>query len=622
MTRFITQRFYNDDMKKKLLLISFLLLTLPITLVAQEPVRFTASAPSSVALERPFQLVYTVNATGKDLRTAEFNHFEILAGPFESRSSSYQIVNGKANSSVTVTYTYTLQATKVGTFTIPSASITVDGKKHNSNGVSIKVLPADEEPAERSSKNNQNPKASGTAISDEHVFIKTHVSKSSVYEQEPVLITYKLYTLLDVVQCTNRKMPDFKGFMKNEIELTQNKQFSYENLNGRNYGSVVLFQALLYPQQAGELRIEKAVFDAVIRIQNKQQVRSIFDDFFDSYSNVQKTLVAPSARVHVKALPGNKPANFNGAVGALSVNSSLSAQRVKANEAVTLKITLSGSGNLRMIQNPIVAFPDGIEVYDPKVTNNFKTSTTGVSGAKIIEYMFIPRHAGNYEIPSVEITYFDINLRSFKTLRTPKYTLQVDKGVNSGEQAVSANFATKEDVKQLATDIHYIYTGHIHPNKNYQPFFGTPLSWLLYIVPLMLTIGLFIVFRKKAIERADIGLVRNKNANKLAQKRLKIAARMLNEGNTELFYEEIMKAVWNYLSYKLNITVSMLTKDNVIAELQNRNIDEVLIQEIIHILNTCEFARFAPTNSQQEMGHLYASSISALSKLENSFRKV
>jgi len=608
-------------MKIKIVLLNvFLLLT--VLARADEPVRFTASAPSTVILDRPFQLVYTVNATGKDMRTSDFNNFEVLAGPFESRSSSYQIVNGKTSSSVSVSYTYTLQATKTGTFTIPSASIVVDGKKYNSNGLSIKVLPADDNATSKSGK-EESRSAAGQGISGENVFIKAQVSKTSVYEQEPLLVTYKLYTLLDVVQCTNRKMPDFKGFMKNEIELSQNKQFSYENFNGKNYGTVVLYQVLLYPQQAGELKIDKAVFDAVIRVENRQQVRSIFDDFFDSYTNVQKAITANGAVVSVKPLPGNKPANFNGTVGNLSLTSSLSTENVKANDAVTLKVVISGSGNMKMIQNPDIKFPDGFEVYDPKVNNNFKTSTNGISGTKIIEYMFIPRHGGDFQIPSAEISYFDIKDRAYKTLRTPVYNLKVAKG--TGENAtsvVSSGYVAKEDLKKLGNDIRFIVTDKLELQKEVDPFFGSPLSWLGYLIPLIISIVLFLVFRKNVVESSNLDFVRNKKANKAAQKRLKLAAKLLNEGKKDLFYEEVMKAVWNYLSDKLTIPVASLTKENVSTELESRSVEKEMIAAFIDILNTCEYARFAPNSGQQEMGNLYEMSIDTISKLENTMRKV
>lgn len=608
-------------MKLKLVLFSFLLLAFQ-AVWADEPVRFTASAPSTVILDSPFQLVYTVNATGKDLRTSDFNNFEVLAGPFESRSSSYQIINGKTSSSVSVSYTYTLQATKTGTFTIPSASIVVDGKKYNSNGLSIKVLPSDDKAASKSGKEGSRS-AAGRGISNENVFIKAQVSKSSVYEQEPILVTYKLYTLLDVVQCTNRKMPDFKGFMKNEIELSQNKQFSYENFNGKNYGTVVLYQVLLYPQQAGELRIDKAVFDAVIRVENRQQIRSIFDDFFDSYSNVQKTITANGVVVNVKPLPTNKPANFSGTVGSLNLTSRLSAENVKTNDAVTLKVVISGSGNMKLIQNPEIKFPDGFEVYDPKVNNNFKTSTSGISGTKVIEYMFIPRHSGEFQIPSAEISYFDLKTRSYKTLRTPIYNLNVAKGTgDNSTTVVNSGYVAKEDLKKLGNDIRFIVTDNFELQKEKTPFFGTAMSWLGYIIPLIISIILFLVFRKNAVESSNLDFIRNKKANKAAQKRLKLASKLLNEGKKDLFYEEVMKAVWNYLSDKLTIPVASLTKENVSTELEKRGVDKDLIAAFIDILNTCEYARFAPNSGQQEMGNLYETSIDTISKLENTMRKV
>jgi len=608
-------------MKIKIVLLKvFLLLT--VLVWADEPVRFTASATSTVILDRPFQLVYTVNATGKDMRTSDFNNFEVLAGPFESRSSSYQIVNGKTSSSVSVSYTYTLQATKTGTFTIPSASIVVDGKKYNSNGLSIKVLPADDNATSKSGK-EESRSAAGQGISNENVFIKAQVSKSSVYEQEPLLVTYKLYTLLDVVQCTNRKMPDFKGFMKNEIELSQNKQFSYENFNGKNYGTVVLYQVLLFPQQAGALKIDNAVFDAVIRVENRQQVRSIFDDFFDSYSNVQKAITANGAVVNVKPLPTNKPTNYNGTVGSLNMTSNISAENVKANDAVTLKVIISGSGNMKLIQNPGIRFPDGFEVYDPKVNNNFKTNTNGISGTKIIEYMFIPRHSGEFQIPSAEISYFDIKDLTYKTLRTPVYNLKVAKGTGENSTAVvSSGYVAKEDLKKLGNDIRFIVTDKFELKREENPFFGTTLSWLGYIIPLIISIILFLVFRKNVVESSNLDFIRNKKANKAAQKRLKLAAKLLSEGKKDLFYEEVMKAVWNYLSDKLTIPVASLTKESVSTELESRGVEKDLITAFIEILNTCEYARFAPNSGQQEMGNLYETSIDTISKLENTMRKV
>jgi hypothetical protein len=610
-------------MKIKIALISLLILILnTVKVFADEPVRFTASAPSTVILDKPFQLVYSVNANGRDMRVPEINNFEVLAGPFESHSSSMQFINGKSSSSVSVSYTYTLQAQKTGTFTIPSASIMVSGQKYTSNGVSIKVLPADAAGAAKSQGGQSGSNAGTQSISNDNIFIRTSVSNANVYEQEAVLVTYKLYTLADVVQCVNKKMPDFNGFMKQDIEQNQNKQFSYENFNGKNYGTVVLYQVLLYPQRSGVIEIEKANFEAVVRVQNRAQARSIFDDFFDSYTNVSKNIIAPATRITVNALPANKPASFSGTVGRFSLNSSITTQQIKANEAVTLKINIAGAGNMKLIKNPDIKFPEGFEMYDPKVNNNFKTTPTGVTGTKTIEYLFIPRHSGDFEIPAAEFSYFDVKERTYKTLRTPAYKLEVLKGDgNESATVVGSSYIDKQDVKQLGKDIRYIQTEKFDLSKEEEPIYGTLTCWLMYLIPLLLSLALFIVYRKQAKDNANLDLMKNRKANKVAVKRLKTAQKLLKEGNKDKFYEEVLKAVWTYLSDKLSIPAASLTKDRIIEELTSRGIELVIINQFVEILNTCEFARYAPNSGQQEMGNLFAETMEAISKLEELIKK-
>ncbi|HOV84346.1 MAG TPA: BatD family protein [Paludibacteraceae bacterium] len=600
-------------MKRKILL-CLVFLTGILTVKADEPVSFTASAPSTVILDKPFQLVYTINAVGKDLRIPEIKDFDILAGPFESHSSSIQIINGKRTTSVSNSYTYTLLPKRTGTFTIPSASIMVDNQKYTSNGLTIKVLPADKE---SSKSEKQESSTSPSNISEKNIFIRTSVSKSTVYEQEPVLLTYKLYTLLDVVQCINKKMPDFDGFLKQEIEQAQNKQFSYENYNGRNYGTVVLYQALLYPQRPGVISIDNANFEAVIQVKNQTSIHSIFDDFFDSYTNVSKNLIAPGVKINVKPLPQNKPSLFAGAVGTFTMSSSLSANQIKENEAVTLKINIAGIGNLKLIQAPEIKFPNDFEVYDPKITNNFKTTLAGVQGTKTIEYLFIPRHHGEYTIPSAEFSYFDLRDNVYKTLRTPEYTLHVLKGNESPTTTVVGNYSNKQEIKQLGKDIRYIYTGNIKLNRTSQPLFGSLTGWLMYLITFLVAIVLFIIFFKKMKENENIVLVKNKRASKVAQKRLKTALKFLKMGKKDEFYEEILKGIWNYLSDKLNIPIASLTRETIITELNKKEVDQSIIEQLINILNSCEFARYAPQSGQQEMGDLYSDAIKIIEQLED-----
>ena len=605
-------------MKRKIFLLSLLIISMS-AVFADEPVRFSASAPTAVVMDKPFQLVYSINANGKDLRVPEFTNFDVLAGPFESHSQSVQFINGKSSSSVSVSYTYTIQAQKTGTFTIPSASITVDGKKVTSNGVSIKVLPADANVPASKGQGNQGGQAS---ISGDNLFIRTEVSKTNVYEQEAILVTYKLYTLVDIVQCNPKNTVDFNGFMKQELDQPANKQMALENYNGRNYGTFVLYKVLLYPQHSGVIQIDKWNFEAVVRVQNKAAQRSIFDDFFDSYTNVSKYVTAPAVKINVNALPtANKPSSFNGTVGHFSLNSNITASQVKANDAVTLKMTVAGSGNMKIIKNPVIKFPDGFELYDPKVTNNFKTEASGVSGTKTIEYLFIPRHSGNFEIPSAEISYFDTQEKTYKTLRTPVYKLNVLKGEGNETQIVAGNYFDVLDVKQIGKDIRFIQTNKFKISKEEEPIFATLICWLMYLIPLLISLMLFIFFRKQVKENANISLVKNKKANKVAQKRLKLAQKLLKEGNKDSFYEEVQKATWTYLSDKLSIPVSSLTKERVEEELTELKVESIIINQFIQILNTCEFARYAPNSGQQEMGNLYIETSKAISDLEERFKK-
>ena len=607
-------------MKRILIFFTSVLLTLT-ALSAQDKVSFTASAPATVYMDTPFQLVYSVNASAKDLRAPDFQFFEILAGPFESHSSSYQNINGKATSSVNVSYTFTLLPNKVGTFKIPGAAIEVDDEKYVSNAMTIKVLPADK--TQSQGQGGAGSPATGAEtqrISNDNIFIRTSVSKTNVYEQEAILVTYKLYTLLDVAQFTEMKFPDFNGFLKQEIAQPKNAQLSYENYNGKNFGTVVLYQVLLFPQRTGEINIDKANFTAILRIQNKAQVRSIFDDFFDSYSNVQKSLTAPGARITVNALPAGKPASFTGAVGNFSLSSSISKTNLKANDAGIIKVVISGTGNMKLLQNPEIKFPEGFEVYDPKADNKFSTNANGVSGTKTIEYMFIPQHAGVFNIPSAELSYFDLNDRTYKTLRTPAYRLNVAKGVG-GENTIVGNYTNKEDVTQMAKDIRYIHTGKIKLHAEETPLFGSMLFWMMFLIPLLVAGILFIYFRKQIRENADISLMKTKKANKVAQKRLKLAQKFLTEGKKSQFYEEVMKAVWTYLSDKLSIPVASLNKENIAAEMTERGIDNELTNQFTNILNTCEYASYAPNSGQQEMGNLYEETIEAIGKVEEYFKK-
>lgn len=614
-------------MKKSLYIILFLGFALS---AFAEDVVFKAQAPSQVIVGRPFQLTYSVNQRSRDLRAPEFTDFDYLAGPYTSTSSSTSFVNGHRSSSFTQTYTYTLMAQKAGTFTIGPATVKVDGENYQSNGVRIQVLPEDEQPtaqqAQQQSPANQRSQATqssqGENVSSENLFVRTVASKTRVHEQEALMITYKLYFAnVDVAQLTNNtKLPEFTGFLKQDIEQGE-IQTQLEHYNGRNYQTAVLYRTILYPQHSGDIKIDPAKFEAVLRVQTRQQVRSIFDDFFGSYTNVTKMLTAPGVTIHVAALPSGKPAGFSGGVGKFSITPSISQTEIQTNDAVTIKLDITGAGNMKLLKTPAIDWPEGFEPYDPKVTNNFNTTTAGVSGTKSIEYLAIPRSAGEYTIPPLTFSYFDIEDKAYRTLSTPEYTIHVKRSgasehSGSDNDGAVVSYTHKEDIKQLGTDIRYIDTKPLNITHRKSQITNYNHLWLCYVVPLILAIVLLIILRKRIKENADITRVRYKRANKVAQKRLKAAAAALKANDKDHFYEEIERAAWTYLSDRLSIPTAELNKDNIAALLHEKRVSEDLINEVKNVLSTAEFARYAPS-TDHAMDDLYTATTNLINNLEN-----
>lgn len=589
---------------------------------ADEKITFTASAPEVVVSGDQFRLTFSINSQKiKDFRAPNIKGLEVLMGPSRSTQSSTQIINGNVTSTKSTTFTYILMAEKEGTYSIPGATIVADGNNYTSNSVSVKVLPPDQSTGTTSNNGRTSRnQANNGKISEKELFITATASKTSVYEQEAILLTYKIYTQVNLTQL-HGDMPDLKGFHTQEVELSSQKQWSLEHYNGRNYNTTVYSQYVLFPQQSGKLEIPSITFEGTV----SQLVASDdpFDAFFNggsNYVNIKKNIVAPKLTIDVKQLPAGKPANFSGGVGEFTISSSINTQELKTNDAVTIKLVISGTGNMKLINTPEVGFPQDFEIYDPKVDNNFNLTREGLSGSKVIEYLAIPRHAGNYTIPAIKFVYFDLKSKTYKTLKTDPYTLNVAKGEGNASQVVS-NFTSKEDLKVLGKDIRYIKTGdtNLSPKGNY--FFGSTAYFMWYLIPLALFIAFMIVYRKQAIENANVAKVRTKKANKVATKRMKNAGKLLAEKNTSAFYDEVLKALWGYISDKMNMPVSQLSKDNIEEELIRHNVSEELIKDFIGTLNECEFARYAPGNQNEAMDKVYSSAIDVISKMENSIKR-
>ena len=594
---------------------------------AEDEVSLTVDAPDVVVVGDQFRLTFTVNTQDADNFLApSISGLSVLAGPYRFSGRNISVINEKMTNVSYLSYAYTLMAEKEGTFTIPAASIEVEGVKIFSNAFAIKVLPPDKSSSSNGNSNAQarggnasRTQKAGTRIDDDDLFITATANKTKVYEQEAILLTYKVYTTVNLRQLYG-KMPDLKGFHTQEVDLPQQKTFSLERYKDRNYNATVWSQYILFPQQTGKLEIPSITFEGIVA-----QRTAVSDDPFDAFFNgggyveEKKNIVTPKLTINVESLP-DKPENFSGGVGEFTMTSSINSQEMKTNDAVTIKLSIKGSGNMKLLNAPDVKFPTDFEVYDPKVTNNFNITKNGLSGTFDVEYLAIPRHAGTFTIPAIEFTYFDLKTKTYKTLKSDSYTLKVAKGEGNADQVV-ANFTSKESVKVLGQDIRFIKLGDTSLKQKGNFFYGTMAYCLWYIVPLLIFIILIVFFHRQAAENANIVKMKNKKANKVATKRLKLAGKLLSENKKNEFYDEILKALWGYISDKLNIPVSQLSKDNIESKLSEYGVDALLIKEFIDALNECELARYAPGNENEAMDKVYTASVNIISKMENSIKR-
>lgn len=579
-----------------------------------EDVRFSVDGPRQVIQGQQFQLEYTLyNASGKDLNLPDFTGCKVL---YQGTSSgtSVSIVNGNVNRQTTETHVITLRAEKEGSYTFSPATISANGRTYSSNTWKLTILPPDK----TSASSGSNRQAGGQSSDDTALFIRTVLSKTRVYEQEALLATIKLYTRASGVQAQNYSFPSFEGFVVQDIDLPQNTSFELENYNGVNYKMAILKQCLLFPQRSGKITITPGTFE--FQVESFQFVNGPFGPMRVP-QGVERTVSSNAVTVDVLPLPSGKPASFMGGVGDFTLSSSISSTHVKANEAITLKLVFKGSGNLKYLKNPELKLPNDFDTYDPKVDLSVKASAGGVSGTRTVEYTTIPRFAGTFKIPAVEVSYFDTKSKQYKTLRTEEYEVTVDKGApGSGGKTVS-NFSNKEDLRLLNQDIHYIKLNKMKLVQTPAVYIDQWVYWLWYILPAVAFIVFVFINRKQAKANANVALMKNRKANKVALKRLKIAGKYLKNHDKEHFYDEVLKAVWGYLSDKLNIPNSELTKDNVAAELAKYGAGEELIAEFNDILGRCEFAQYAPAQSNEAMDELYNHTVEAIGKMENTVKK-
>ena len=602
-------------MKRYLLVVSLLMITWAVS--AQT---LTANAPSQVQNGENFRLTYTVNTSNaSDFRIGEIPEaLEIITGPYTSEQSNFQMVNGHTSSSSSITYTYILCANKNGSFTIPAARVHANGKTITSNPLKVtvsgKAAGTGNAPKMHDDYDDRpQMRAAGTPISGSDLFIKVSANKQRVHEQEPILLTYKVYTLVDLTQLEG-KMPDLTGFHSQEVKMPQQKSFHIESVNGRNYRCVTWSQYVMYPQMTGDLEIPSITFNGTVIQQNRNV--DPFEAFLNGgsgYVEVKRSIKAPGLKIHVDPLP-KRPDNFSGGVGKFNISGQLNKTEVKANDPITVRVVVGGIGNLKLIKQPVVNFPKDFDKYDPKVTDKTKLTANGVEGNMIYDFLAVPRNQGKYTIPPVEFTYYDVAANAYKTIKTQAFELEVEKGDGNGGTAV--DFTDEKN-----QDIHAIKTGKVVRQDAASLFFGSASYWIILALLLAAFIALMIIFRRRAIENADIVKMRGKKANKVANKRLRAAHKLMVAGKQGEFYDEVLRALWGYMGDKLNIPVSELSHDNIADKLAEHHVDEQTVNTFIEALDECEFERYAPGDAAGNMNKTYESAATAIEKIEEVMKK-
>ena len=582
--------------------------------------QIAVSVPSHVEAGENFRLSYTINTQDVDeFRAGNIpGGLELIAGPYTSQQSSYRMVNGHTSSSSSITFTYTLYAAKDGSFTIPPAHARINGRMVASRAAKVVVSGRSRNsggaPKMHGEDESREPSmaSAGTRITANDLFIKVTANKRRVHEQEPILLTYKVYSLVDLTQLEG-KMPDLTGFHSQEVPLPQQKSFHLERVNGKPYRAVTWSQYVMYPQMTGKLQIPSITFKGIV----VQQNRSVdpFEAFLNGgsgYVEVHRNIVAPGLTVQVDPLPA-KPAGFSGGVGRFNISAQLTKKEVKAGDPVTLRVVVGGNGNLKLIKQPEVNFPKDFDKYDAKVTDKTKLTSTGVGGNMIYDFLFVPRNQGTYTIPAVSFTYYDTGLNAYKTIKTQPFKLVVDKGDGN---STSADYDAQKD-----NDIHDIMSGKCEQRQVGNFFFGSTSWWISLLLPLIAFIVLLVIFRKRALDHADAVKMRGKKANKIARKRLKKASKLMFQGKSEAFYDEVLRALWGYVGYKLNIAVEQLNRDNITEKLQSHQVDDATIGKFISALDTCEFERYAPGDASGNMEKTFNSAMTAIEEIEEVMKR-
>jgi hypothetical protein len=585
----------------------------------------TAQAPSQVAVGQQFEYQIMVNNQASEITPINLSDFDVLGGPMVMSRTNINIVNGKTVNVSSFSYSYVLSAKKEGTFTIPATNVKVNNKILQTNPVTIKVVKGNPRQVPNNTNNNRRqPQGSSPTFNEKDIFINASTSKTNPYVGEQVIITHKLYINSNSnakIAPVKVEIPSQNGLWSYTLGDPNSKgQLPSEVIDGKKYLVFEIRKTAVFPQKSGEITVTPLEMSLKAYISVFQ---STGDPFFDQFmgglqssKEIPLNIKSSSIKLNVKELPTkNQPPNFNGITGNYNIKSLLSRNKLKTNDATNLTITISGSGNIQYIDHPEINFPPEFDVSDPKITDNINTKGNNVSGTRIFEYVIIPRTEGNYTIPAPSLTFFDLQSNSYKTITGTPFTIEVEKGTGSNQSTSTGN---QKNIKILGKDIRYIKTKipkfQLIQKNN---IFGTPIYYSSFIILIILFISILILRRNQIEYHSNTALLKNKRAHKVAQINLKNAYQLLNLNQKDLFFIEISRALWGYVSNKYRIPLAQLSMENVEVLLKNKGISETIILSFLETLQLCEYARFAPDDNSTIMKEMYEKALAFILKNES-----
>lgn len=618
------------NMKRLFSIAAFLLIAI-FQMSAQNVIR--VEAPDVVAVNEQFNVTFIIEGekSPSDFHWSEGDDFQLVWGPQKGSSSSIQIINGKRSSSHQTTFTYILIPKSTGTFQLPVATAMLSGDKIASSSVSIQVVSDGASASQSSGQGSNGAKSSGGGqtsstgdISSGDLFLRLSLSRSEVVIGEPITATLKIYQRVNVVGFENAKLPTFNGFWSQETFAPTNIEFKRESLDDKIYNTALLRTYVLIPQQSGTITIEPAELVCLVNVRAAQSASSsLFDRFFqDEYQTIRKRVTTLAVKVKVNPLPAGQPASFGGGVGNFGISARLTTDNLKTHDAASLIITVSGRGNVALLEEPKVNFPPDFEVYDTKTTENTDKSNGGTSGSKSFEYPFIPRSHGDFTIDPVEYSYYDVNAGKYVTLKTEPLHIKVAKGKGGDSAPVTTvnSGVERKDVKSLADDIRFIFTGKPNLSGSGSFFVGSVFFWVLLALMIVGAAVVYLAFRKVAAMRADVAGTKNRRATKMAQKRLKLAGEYLDKSLYTAFYEELHKALIGFVSDKLNMDMSEISKDNIVSALTEGGVSEEQTKAFTDLLDACEFARYSPDGGNEAMRSHYDAALKVISSIDSGLK--